>query len=47
MLVKHCEHLLTFPLNKLLNLLGGLWTFGGDETLTIVEREDSSESEEI
>ena len=46
MLVKHCEHLLTLPLNKVLNLLGGLWKFGGDDTLAIVEREDLSESDE-
>ena len=46
-LVKHCEYLLTLPLKRLLNLLGGDWKFGGVDTLAAVDWEDLRESEDI
>ena len=46
MLVKHIAHLFTPALNMVLNLLGGDMTFGGEETLAIVDLGDLRESDE-
>ena len=45
-LVRHCEHLLMFPLKRLLNLPCGDWKLGGVDTLAAIDWGDLGESEE-